>query len=291
MSAMRFWCSLSFLDPDHWLEVARACDETGYHGVLVADHLLFPADLASKYPYSNDGSPGWDSSASWPDPFVAIAAMAAVTERVQFCTNIYIAPLRHPLVVAKSVASAAAFSNGRVALGAGVGWMREEFEAADQEFTTRGKRTDEMIEICRALWTGDVVEYHGRHYDIDRLSMTPVPPTRVPIYVGGESEAALRRAARNDGWIGNLLTEPEAMAQLDRLRGFREEAGTAGRAENQVILAVNSRPDADLYRRLEDAGVTGMMCAPWMSRDGTPPTSASVRTSIERFAEKVVTQF
>ena len=291
MLVMRFWCSLSFLDPDLWLDAARACDENGYHGILVADHLLFPVDLASEYPYSSDGAPGWDAAASWPDPFVAIAAMGAVTTSVRFCTNIYLAPLRHPLVVAKSVASAAQFTNGRVALGAGVGWMREEFEAADQDFTTRGKRTDELIEICRALWTGDVVEHHGEHYDIDRCSMTPVPPSRVPIYVGGESEAALRRAARNDGWIGNLLSEPEAIAQLDKLARFREEYGTAGRAENEVILAVSARPDAGLYERLGEAGVTGMMCAPWMGRDGNATTVDEVCDRIGSFAERVVSQF
>jgi probable F420-dependent oxidoreductase len=287
---MKFWCGVSFLDPNAWLDVARTCDECDYHALMVSDHLVMPEKLESQYPYSSDGTPIWDPAAiPWLDPWVAIGAMAAVTERLTFSTNVYIAPARHPLVVAKAVATAAVLSGGRVSLGVGVGWMREEFAAAGQEFTTRGRRLDEMIEILRALWAGGFVEHHGRDYDFDAVSLTVVPPAPVPIYVGGESEPALRRAARNDGWIGNLYTEERARAEVARLRSLREEAGTAARDDYEVLLTVRDHSDVDVLRRLEDAGVTGILCAPWMpTRHDADMSPDAIRARLESFAERVI---
>lgn len=281
---MRFWCSASFLAPTRLVEVAQACEEIGFTGVMLGDHLACPATLRSTYPYSEDGSPGWPPSTPFPDPWVAIGAMAAVTETLRFGTNVFVAPARHPLVVAKAVATAATLAGGRVALGAGVGWMREEYEAAGQDFTTRGRRLDEMIDVLRALWTGDPVEHHGRFYDLDAVQISPVPADPIPVYIGGESDASLRRAARSDGWIGSVYDLDEARHHLGRLRKARRRQGSADRDGFEVIVAVPGRVgDLDTYRRLEDAGVTGVTCAPWMSRDGRDP-----RSGLDAFAERVM---
>lgn len=275
---MQFWCSVSFLDPARLLDVARACEHHGYTGVMLADHLAVPATLTSTYPYAEGGAPDWEPSTPWPDAWVAIGAMAAVTSSLRFSTNVYVAPARHPLVVAKAVSTAAVLSGGRVALGAAVGWMREEYDAGGHAFTTRGRRLDEMIQILRALWRGEVVDHHGRFYDLDGIQVSPVPPEPIPIYVGGESDAALRRAARADGWIGSVYGLDVALEHLARLRRFRDEAGTIDHDSYEVILAVPGRAgDLDTYRRLEAAGVTGVTCSPWMGRDG-----------VEGFAERVM---
>jgi probable F420-dependent oxidoreductase len=289
---MQFWAAVAWVDPAQLLEVARACDDHGYEGVLVSDHIFYPRKLTSAYPYSPTGAPLWPSSAPWPDPWVLIGAMAAATRRLRFSTNIYIAAARHPMVVAKAVATAAVLSDNRVALGVGAGWMKEEFDLLGTDFTNRGKRLDEMIEVLRALWRGGMVEHHGNAYDFDALEISPVPSEPVPIYAGGHSDAALRRAARLDGWIGNSYPVEEAIAYVERLQSIRSQAGTGGAYE--IILGVMARPDAELCRRLEDVGVTGLICAPWMT--GKPDADAAgrlasvdaKRDAIARFAEQVI---
>jgi probable F420-dependent oxidoreductase len=177
-------------------------DEAGYHGMLVPDHLVYPRVLNSPYP-SPTGKPFWAPETAWPDPWVLIGAMAAVTTRLHFTNSVYIAPARPLLEVAKQVATASVLSGGRVSLAAGAGWMREEFDLLGQDFANRGRRLDEMIPALRELWRGGWVSWHGEHYDIPELMMEPHPEAPVPILCGGESEAAMRRAARLcDGWLG-----------------------------------------------------------------------------------------
>src|SRR6478672_1024929 len=238
--------------------MARVADASGYHGIAVSDHVFYPEKLSTPYPYTSDGSPPFAPDTPWPDPWVLIGAMAAVTTRLRFMTNVYVAPARNPFLVAKQVGTAAVLSGDRVALGVGAGWMREEFEHLGQPFGDRGRRLDEMIEVMRALWRGGMVEHHGEHYDFDRLQMSPVPAGPVPIYCGGQSRPAMERAARLDGWIGNAYTPEQALELVGRVRSARPDP------EFEVIVSLLARPDADLFRRMEDAGVTGVLCAPWM---------------------------
>ena len=160
---MKFWQVVSFTEPEQLVEVARAAEEAGFHGVLLSDHLFFPGHLASRYPYAPDGKPGFDGSTPFPEPWATISAMAAVTSRLRFATMVYILPLRHPLEVAKSVGTAAVLSNGRVALGVGAGWIREEFDALGVDFATRGARLDEMLALraCQAAVLRAPQRYHG----------------------------------------------------------------------------------------------------------------------------------
>ena len=156
----------------------------------------------------------------WPDPWVTIAFLAGQTTTLRFFTNIYVLPARPPVAVAKLVGTAAVLSGNRVALGIGMGWMEEEFEAMEQPFAGRGRRADEMLDVIRTLWTGEVVEHHGAHYDLPPLEVQPVPSEPVPVWVGGTSDAALRRAARNDGWISDLHTTDELRAIRARIDGL-----------------------------------------------------------------------
>src|SRR6185312_2313699 len=165
--AVEFFTSFGF---DEALgDLAQAAEAAGYAGVTAADHVFFPAQMHSRYPYSPDGSVSWDGTYPWPDPCVLVGAMSMVTSRLRFITSVYILPLRHPFIVAKSVGTAAVLSGNRVILGGGVGWMRDEFDLLESDFTTRCARTDEIVDVMRLLWTGEMVEYRGNHFDFDRL--------------------------------------------------------------------------------------------------------------------------
>lgn len=285
---MKFWQVVSFSEPDQLVGIAQAAEEAGFEGVLLSDHLFFPGDLRSKYPYSEDGKPMFDGSMPFPDPWVTIGAMAAATSRLRFGTMVFILPLRHPLEVAKAVGTAAVLSNGRVLLGAGAGWIREEYDALGVDFATRGKRYDEMIEVLRKAWSGAMVEHRGRFFDLGSFQMSPAPSALVPIAIGGTSEAALRRAARlGDGWIGTGQSPDEALALLARLRTLRSEAGRAAKPF-EAIVPLTTPPEPDALRRLADAGMSATTAWPFLYTLGPGSTLASKRESMLRFGEQVI---
>ena len=296
MADVRFHQSVTFLPTRQVLRLARACDELGYGGMYISDHLFNPRHLESRYTYSvrEDGAPGWESETPWPDPMTVIAAMAAATTNLVFTTGVYIAPARDLITVAKSVGTAAVLSDDRVRLGVGVGWCREEFDQTGQDFASRGRRLDEMIVALRALWQSGWVEFHGEYYDVPECQMEPAPSRPVPIIGGGHSPVALRRAAELcDGWIAaGAYDEEEAWAHLGDLRVALHKAGRAGE-DFSIYLSLNVRPSVDIYRRFADAGVTDFVCAPWMFVDvepGTPGAEAlTARLSAVRwFAEEIV---
>lgn len=284
---MKFFAALVFNDPLHYLDIARAADACGLDGLALSDHVIYPERLESPYPYSPDGKPGFESATPWPDVWVAIGAMAAVTTRLRFLTNVYVLPARNPFVVAKAVGTAAVLSQNRVILGVGVGWMREEFALLQEDFHTRGKRTDEMIDVLRTLWRGGMVEHHGRFFNFDRLAMNPVPTAPIPIYVGGVSEPALRRAARNDGWISVLHSFSEIQDFVARLRRFRAEYGRSAEPFD-VCVSCSDIFDVDGYRRLEDAGVGSIVTVPWIFYGGDPTVLEDKRRGLARFGDDVL---
>ena len=258
---MRFWQALSFTETDQLVPLAHTCEELGFHGVFLSDHVFVPGRIVSRYPYSPDGSPPFTSATEHPEPWAAICAMAQGTTRLWFSTAVYLSPLRHPLHVAKSLATASVFTGGRVALGIGVGWVREEFEVLGRSFAARGAQLEEGVEVMRKVWRGGMVEHHGRHFAFPELAMEPVPVAPIPVWIGGRSEVALRRAARYDGWIGSGDTPESAAEALTRLRALREAAGLAAQPF-EAIVAVAGAPDGELYRRLEAAGATGFVSYP-----------------------------
>jgi probable F420-dependent oxidoreductase len=295
---VRFHQSVTFLPTRQVLRLARACDELGYGGMYISDHLFNPRHLESRYTYAvrEDGAPGWESETPWPDPMTVIAAMAAATTDLVFTTGVYIAPARDLITVAKSVGTAAVLSGDRVRLGVGVGWCKEEFDQTGQDFASRGKRLDEMIVALRALWQGGWVEFHGEYYDVPECQMEPAPSRPVPIIGGGHSPVALRRTAELcDGWIAaGAYDEEEAWAHLGDLR---TALGKAGRADEDfsIYLSLNVRPSVDVYRRFADAGVTDFVCAPWMFVDvppGTPDVDAMEARigAVRWFAEEIVSK-
>jgi probable F420-dependent oxidoreductase len=282
---VKFVVAMAYCDPLHYCELARCTEDCGYEAMSVSDHVVVPETIRSPYPYTADGKPRFALTTPWPDPFVAIAAMAAVTTRLRFLTNVYVLPLRSPFVVAKAVSTAAVLSGDRVALGVGMGWMQDEFALLEQPWPRRGRRADEMIEVMRKLWTGDWVEHHGEFYDFERLRMSPAPAGRVPLYAGGTSEAALRRAARLDGWISELHRTEELAGLIERLRAYRAETG---RGESLCVFgSVLDAGDLDAYRRLEDIGVTHVLTQPWVFY-GKERSLTAQQDGLRRFADDVL---
>jgi probable F420-dependent oxidoreductase len=293
---MRFHQAVTFLPLDEVLSLSVASDRLGYSGIYLSDHLFNPRDLSSRYTYSKapDGAPFWEKDTAWPDPMCVISALSSVTTDLTFTTGIYIAPVRDLITVAKTVGTAAVLSGNRVRLGVGVGWCEEEYVQTGQDFHTRGKRLNEMIPALRALWKGGWVEYHGTYYDVPPCQMNPSPSQPIPFIGGGDSDVALVRATTLcDGWVNTGAAEPdEAFAQVERIKDAVKQAGREHEPFS-IYVAVHAMPDLDLYRRLEDAGVTDLLCAPWMAvraRDGdTPETVHAARLdACEQFAEHII---
>ncbi|WP_375488908.1 TIGR03619 family F420-dependent LLM class oxidoreductase [uncultured Mycobacterium sp.] len=263
---MKYYISTAFLNTQEIVEVAKAADELGYDGIGIPDHVVNLETLATPYPYTKDGQRRWQPFTDWPDPWVLIGALAQVTTRLRFVTTVYIPAMRNPYLAAKAIGTAAVLAGGRVELGIGVGWCAEEFALMEQRFDARGRRTDEMIDLMRELWRHGWTEFHGEFYQTPRLEMEPTPP-RIPIYVGGLSEVAFRRAARNDGWIGDLIKTERAIEAAGRLRALRVENALS--VDDFTILTplTDALTVAD-YQRAEAAGITGILTMPWMFYTG-----------------------
>jgi len=288
---MKFSVALPMLPPDHFLPLARAAEAAGYEGIAVPESVFFPENVSADYPYSADGGRYWDATTPFLDPFVAIPAMAAVTERLKFFTNVLKLGIRDPLLVAKTVSSAAAMADGRVGLGVGLSWIPEEFKWLGKDMSTRGARTNEAIEIIRLVMSGEFVEYHGKHYDFDRLIVRPVPTQPVPIYVGGLSEPGLKRAARlADGWISVANTLEEIAGVVPRLAELRAEYGRADVPFEIKALCVDAF-DLDGFRRMEEIGVTDAVVCPWYFRPGDVNALDHQVDAVAWFGEEMVSQF
>jgi probable F420-dependent oxidoreductase len=298
---MKFWQSLAWAEVDQLTGIAKSAEEAGFHGVLNADHLFLKRTLNSKYPYTASGEMNYEPVYPFPDVWTSIAAMAAVTTRLHFSSSVYVLPLRNPIDVAKMASTAALLSNNRVALGFGVGWQKDEFDAMHVDFHTRGKRTDEMIDVLRKIWSGGVVSHHGRFFDFDDIFMYPAPTQPIPLYYGGTSAAALRRAATLcDGFISPPSTLEEASGLMAEIRALRREAGRE-HAPFEAIVPIRTGqdlPDLDTIRRLEDGGVTSIVAPPFHQRGATGERSTSglpLRSTIDekrnvlaRYAEEVI---
>lgn len=300
---MKFWQSVHGVEPEQLIDVAKLADELGFEGITCGDHLVKPADYGKHYLYSEDGRPPWDpGDPAWTppyaDPWILGAVLAQATTRLRFMPYVYVLPMRDPVMVAKQTATAAFFSNDRIVMGVGSGWLEEEFELVGAEWKTRGARMDEMLEIIALLHGGRDVEYQGRHYQLPPCRMRPVPRRRVPVLIGGHSDAALRRAARHDGWLGVDYAFDDLVPIVKKLLDLRREAVSAGRcapgAESEPfeVFAVLKRfPDLDGLRRLADLGVTMTQDYAWFYKGEHASSFARKRETMERFAEETIEGF
>jgi len=217
-----------------FVRTARAAEELGYDSVWSGDHVVFPVESESAYPYHRGGAYSPDPLVAY-DALIALAVVAGCTERVELGTGVLVLPQRNPLLTAKQLASLDVLSGGRVILGAGAGWLAEEFAALQApDFRLRAEVLEEWVAILRACWTDDEPRFEGRHYRFDPVHFQPRPVRLIPILIGGNSPAALRRAGRiGDGWFGTAVTLAEAGASIAAVRSHAEQAG---RDPDRLIL-------------------------------------------------------
>lgn len=260
---MKFGIALGMLHPRAFEDVAVEADRLGYSSLWFPEHLVFPTDMSGS-PYPGADAPPVPPSTPLYDAFSMLSYYAAKTEQIRLGSNVYLLALRHPFVAARSIQTLDILSNGRAEIGIGAGWLRSEWTAAGLDPATRGKRLDEALAVCKRLWTEDVIEHHGEFFDFDPVMFEPKPIQRPhpPIHVGGESEAALKRAARDgDGWLGLAHTLESVATPIARLAELRREFGTEEKPFE--ILVGGDAKSRDDVSRWEDAGVTTLFAKPW----------------------------
>lgn len=287
---MRFSYAESMIDPAFWLPLAQAAEDAGYHAMVVPDSIVYPEEAQSRYPFTPDGSRAFLEDKPFLDPFTLISAMGAVTRRIRFVTFVLKLAVRDPVLVAKQATSTAVLTGGRLSLGVGSSPWREDFTVTGIPWAGRGRRMDEQIAIVRQLGAGGYAAFHGEVFDIPSIKICPVPPSPIPILVGGHAEAALRRAATlGDGWLHGGGDPGELPGLLGRLRELRAEAGRQDEPFEVHVISADAF-SADGVRRLEDAGVTDVVVGfRWPYVTGPDAESLADKiAALERFAETVI---
>lgn len=285
---MQHWQALGYAPPPEMIEVAIAAEEAGFAGLLLSDHVFVPVDRVSKYPYSETGDPDFPADADFPEAFVTIGVLSQHTSRIRFATNVYILPLRNPVEVAKALGTAAVFSQNRAILGVGAGWMKDEFDVLERTFEKRGARIDEQIEVIRKLLSGAAVEHRGDHFSFPLLHMQPAPTAPVPIWMGGQNPAALRRAGQmSDGWSGSGQTYEEAKQILETIARIRGQAGRIDQPFDAIVPFVED-VSIDQRKKLVELGMTGTVSYPFPYTVGPDATLSQKLDYVRRYGDEVI---
>jgi len=285
---VRFSYAESMCDPSHYAPLARAAEDSGWHGFVVPDSVCYPEVSDSRYPYTKDGNREFLADKPFLDPFALIAALGAVTARLRFTTFVLKLPIRDPVLVAKSACSVAVMNGGRLGLGVGLSPWPEDFAVTGTEWATRGPRCDEMIEIVRGLGRGEFFAYDGKHYHLPSIRLNPVPAQPIPILIGGHAEPALRRAARlGDGWMHAGGDRDSLVRALDRLHVLRREHGRDREPFEVHAIALDAyTPDG--VRRLEDLGVTEVIVGFRNSYERDTQTLTHKLDALRAYADRVI---
>jgi probable F420-dependent oxidoreductase len=259
---MKFGVALSGLNPAFHLDATLEAERLGFESVWMADHLAFTVDMSGS-PHPGEDTPPVPASTPVYDAFGWLCFLAAKTSTIRLGTNVYLLGLRHPFTAARAVQTLDIVSQGRSEIGVGAGWLRQEWHAAGLDPATRGRRLDEALAVCERLWTEEVVEHHGEFFDFAPVMFEPKPvqQPRPRIHVGGESPAALRRAARYEGWYGLTHTPQSAAERVAALRSLRREQGREGVAYE---VTLGGRVDApEEIEAFAAAGVDRLVVSPW----------------------------
>jgi probable F420-dependent oxidoreductase len=270
--------------------LARLAEAAGFDSVLAVDHVVYPDNYTTTYPYSPTGRLPVGRSGAFPDPLIWIAYAAAVTTRLRFLTGVIILPQRDPLVLAKQVATLDFMSSGRFELGIGVGWLKEEFQAMGVPFEQRGRRADEYIAAMKALWAEDGATFSGQFVKFREVSCNPKPFGQVPIIVGGHSEAAARRAGRlGDGFFPSVGAQVDTMPLFDLARRAAAEAGR----DPAAIEMISGCPDLLPSSTVEPKAAIEERVRRGISRIVLPvgPFLPNLEESLARFGDSVIRPF
>lgn len=277
--------TIPFTDPAPARDLAQAAEGAGFESIWTVEHVIWPHDYDSAYPYHSSGKMPGNPSIPIPDPLIWLTWVAAHTTRIRLATGVMILPQRNPLILAKQLATLDHLSGGRVELGVGVGWLEEEFDALGVSFSDRGARANEAIEAMRALWREDPAGYEGSSVRFSDVAMNPKPITgTIPIVVGGESRAAARRAARlGDGYYPG----PDSLDKLaSAVELLHEECERAGRDPAEIEITARfpgrfmEKPDAAVSA-LESLGIDRVMVPVY------EVTRPDLETGMTAFAEAI----
>jgi probable F420-dependent oxidoreductase len=277
---VKFGIALGALNSHFHVDAAEEAERLGYESVWLPEHLVLPVRM-SRSPYGSDEHPPVPPTTPVFDAFTYLGYLAGRTREVRLGTHVYNLGLRHPFTAARAVQTLDVVSDGRVEFGIGASWLEEEWRAVDLDFASRGRRVDEALEVCKRLWTEPEVAHAGEFFRFDTVAFEPKPIQQPwpPIVVGGESAAALRRAARaGDGWIGMGHTLETAAAPIARLRDLRREYGRDDLPFEICLGGPVESPDD--VKRWEELGVTRLLVSPWRR-------SPEVIDGLRRFAELV----
>jgi probable F420-dependent oxidoreductase len=272
--------ALGRLNPAFFVDATLEAERLGFESVWLPEHLIFTSTM-SRSPHPGETHPPVPPDTPIFDAFAYLSFLAGRTERLRLGTHVYNIGLRHPFVTARAVQTLDIVSGGRLEFGIGASWLEEEWVVTELDYATRGRRVDEALEVCKRLWSDDDVSFHGEFFSFDGAVFEPkcVQQPHPPVLVGGESGAALRRAARaGDGWIGMNHDLESGAAQIERLRTLLDEQDRDP-ATFQYCLggSVESRDDV---ARWEDVGVTRLVISPWRR-------SREAIDGMRRFAELV----
>ncbi|MEH6549658.1 MAG: TIGR03619 family F420-dependent LLM class oxidoreductase [Pseudomonadales bacterium] len=288
---MRFAYHPSMCDPTFYIPLAKQVENSGWDALSFPDSICYPKEASSQYPYNADGSRDFLDEVPFLEPFSAIPALAAVTERISFSTSVVKLPIRNPVLVAKQISTIAVMNNNRFVFGVGLSPWQEDFDICGERWAKRGKRMDEMIEIMRRLLAGGYFGgWDSEFYQIPDCKLCPVPTKAVPILTSGHSEAALKRAARiGDGWISAGSSLEELKLMIGRINELREEYGTADRAF-QIHAMTEAAYSADGVEQLEELGVHECIIAFRNAYEGKPDeeTLEQKLATIQWFADEVI---
>ena len=270
-----------YVQPEMAASLGRIAEEHGFESIWTVEHVVVPGDYQSEYPYSPTGRMPGPEESPIPDPLIWLAWVGAATTSLRLATGILILPQRNPVILAKELATLDVLSGGRVELGVGVGWLREEFDALGVPFEDRGPRTDEYIEALRCLWREEEPCFVGRYANFDRAKSYPKPNQgSIPIHVGGHTMPAARRAGRlGDGFFPGRSTDDELGPLLDTMRA---SARDAGRDPGAIEVTAGGAMDLDGVRRFGDLGVDRVVLPPlgW--------DLDTLREQLARFSENVI---
>jgi probable F420-dependent oxidoreductase len=270
-----------YVQPDMAAAFGRIVEEHGIESMWTVEHVVVPGDYQSQYPYSPSGRMPGPEESPIPDPLIWLTWVGAATTTLRLATGILILPQRNPVILAKELATLDVLSSGRVELGVGVGWLREEFDALGVPWEERGARTDEYIEALRTLWREEEPCFEGRFASFDRAKCFPKPAQgAIPIHIGGHTPAAARRAGRiGDGFFPGRPTAEDLVPLLDTMR---DSAKDAGRDPDAIEVTAGGVMDLDGVRRFADLGV---------DRIALPPLGFdldTLREQLGRFSEQVI---
>lgn len=269
--------------PDYAASFAQLAEQTGFESLWTVEHVVVPAGYESEYPYSPTGKMPGPEESPIPDPLVWLTHVGAHTKTIKLATGVLILPQRNPLVLAKEVATLDVLSGGRMILGVGVGWLREEFDAIGVPFEERGPRTDEHVQALRALWTQEDSTFQGQYTSFEKVKSYPKPTQgSVPIVIGGHTKAAARRAGRIGDGFFPARTSPDELQVL--LEEMSRAAKDAGRDPDAIEITAGGALDLDGAKRYADLGVSRLI---------VPPLGfdlETLKTQFGNFADNVISK-